>query len=448
MRSNAVKKWGKVMLERINVILSGVAVPLLLCFAGVFFSVRLRVLSLIRPRAIARALRSGEGERGVSSASALCLALAGTLGVGNIVGVASAIHLGGAGAILWMWVSALLAMVLKYAETALAIKYRTVGEDGKPRGSAMLYIRAFFDSMGAKRLGRAVAAVFAVAFVACSLTMGGMLQSEAAAEALDGTLGLPRIATGVAFSVAAFLLGRKGTGGLLRVTGALVPLMSAGFAVLSLAVIFKNADNVCGVLARIFSDAFSFRAAAGGAGGFAFMRAVRYGVMRGLMSNEAGCGTAPVAHSMAECDDPVRQGTYGIIEVFVDTVVLCTLTALCVLLEYDSAGAYGGSYMMMTVAAYSGALGAYAGYFLSAAVLCFAFATVICWGHYGCSAIEYLGGGRRIRNVFCVFYAVCTLIGACAPSHIAWQISDLAMGIMTVINLTVLIGGRNLIPSE
>jgi AGCS family alanine or glycine:cation symporter len=282
-----------------------------------------------------------------------------------------------------MWISALLAMILKYAEIVLTMIYRRRESDGAYHGCATDYIGAFWSSHGLRRTGRAICIIFSLAFLLCSLTMGSMLQSSAISEALCGTFEIPPVATGIILAVLTLYICMSGTLGIVKITNLLVPIMSVGYVLISLAVIIPNAARLTDALSLILRCAFSPSAAAGGVGGYAVARAVRYGVMRGLVSNEAGCGTAPCAHAIAECSSPAKQGAWGIFEVFVDTVVLCTLTALVVILEYDAASAFDGNYMMMTVAAFSARLGNAAAYFLCAAVLCFGFATVLCWAHYG-----------------------------------------------------------------
>ncbi len=425
------------MLEGINSILSGIFVPILLCTSGIYFSVKLKFFYLLHPIRTLRAMCGGSGG-GVSSAGAVTLALAGTLGVGNIVGVASAIHLGGFGAVFWIWVSALLAMVLKYAEIVLAMAHRR----GTADGCAMYYILDFFRKIGLCRLGRIVAAVFALSFLVCSLTMGSMLQSGAAAEAVAAVSDMPKWLTGIILGGLTLFCASRDASGLIKITSVLVPLMSIGYTVLALAVIISNRGEVGDAFRAIFSSAFCARGVFAGTGGFVFMRAVRYGVMRGLVSNEAGCGTAPTAHAAAECASPSRQGLWGIFEVFADTVLLCTLTALVIILEYDAAVLHAGNYMEMSIAAFSAVLGKYAGYFLAIAVLCFAFATVLCWVHYGKSAARYLLGERTSKKVFIPIYAACVCLGGIVSPDICWQLSDLSMGVMTVINLSVLWGMR------
>ena len=426
------------MLSYINSFLSGIAVPLLLTAAGIFYGIKLKFFHIFKPRAVIAGLKSDGKSGGVSSAKAVALALAGTLGVGNIVGVSSAIHLGGFGAVFWMWISALVAMILKYAEIVLAIKYREIRPDGSYDGSAMKYILAFFTSVGFKRFGKITANIFAALFLLNALTMGSMIQSGAVAEALHGTVGLPKLYVGLCLAVVTFFAIRQGTDALTKITGALVPFMSAGYVVISLAVIISNRGELGNAFELIISSAFSKSAVFAGAGGYAFMAALRYGVMRGLISNEAGCGTAPTAHAIANCSQPAKQGMWGIFEVFTDTIVLCSMTALCVILEYGEAARYGGNYMMMTLSAYSASLGDAAAYFLAAAVTCFGVATVLCWSHYGLSAALSFGGGRKTKNRFALAYCACVALGGVINSEFAWELADISMAIMIIINLTVI----------
>ncbi len=427
------------MLEQLNFFLTGILVPLLICSVGIFYAVKLKLFHIIKPMSVLRGLKSEKASKGVSSASAVTLALAGTLGVGNIVGVSSAIYLGGFGSVFWMWISALLAMILKYAEIVIAMRHRNLGKNGKPFGSAMLYIKDFFHSHALDRLGKIIAAIFAIGFILCSLTMGSMLQASAISESFSGVLNVPSLFTAVALAILTLVISQKGTHGIIKITNILVPFMSIGYTVMSLAIILKAPQSTANAFSLIFSSAFDFRAVFGGVGGYTFTQAIRYGVMRGLVSNEAGCGTAPTAHAIAECKSPARQGMWGIFEVFADTVILCTMTALCVISEYNSALKYGGNYMMMTLSAYSSGIGHYAEYFLCASVFFFGFATIACWIHYGLTAVEYFSSNKLSKQLFIITYAFCVFIGSCISSELSWQLADMSMGIMTVINLTVIV---------
>ncbi len=420
-----------IMLEKIAFYLTGIAVPVCLLSAGLFYSVRLGFFHVLHPRYVLKGIKS---KGGGSPARAAALALAGTFGVGNIVGVSSAIYLGGFGAVFWMWISALIAMILKYAEIVLSLRHKRASE-----GSAMYYIYDFLRSAGFRRLALFTASVFAVIFLVNSFTMGSMLQANAVSEALGGAMGIPAAVSGALLTAVTFLVIRRGTSGITSLTNILVPIMSAGYAVLALAVIIKNSSELPNAFRYIFSSAFSARSAVGGIGGFTFISTVRYGVMRGLVSNEAGCGTAPTAHALAQ-NTPSAQGMWGIFEVFADTVVLCTLTALAVILEYDSVLSVGGNYMLMTLCAFESALGAFAPYFIAVSVFCFGLATIACWAHYGLSCVRYLSGRKQAAAAFSFIYCLCVLYGSFAPSERVWLLSDIAMGIMTLINLFVTVG--------
>ncbi len=425
-------------MEWINRYVLGTAVPWLLMVCGLFFLIRLRFFYLRHPIATARLLLGRNREERRASFRSLSLALAGTLGVGNIVGVAGAIVMGGAGAIFWMWVSAFFAMALKYAEILLAMRYRHYDEEGRPHGSAMDYIRAGFRKRGLPVLGGFLASVFALLCLGNALSMGSLLQVSAVASALEGAFEIPRLLTGIVLALVALWLIRGGSEGMMRITEKMVPLMTLGYLILSAAVLILRSEAIPRAFFRIFEDAFSPVAAAGGVGGFLLSRGVRFGTMRGLISNEAGCGTAPAAHATAIGVSPVRQGIMGIFEVFADTVVLCTLTALVILVGVGETGAVGEDFMGITLGAYRAVLGQPAAYFMAAAVLFFGFATVICWAHYGMESVSFLTEARWAKRGFGVIYGGSVLAGAVVSAAPIWQITDLAVGGMTLINLLTL----------
>ena len=333
-------------------LLTGGAIPPLLLLVGGFFLLYLRGAPLRFPRRMLRAMTHKNSPDGVSPFRAVTLALAGTLGVGNIVGVANALRVGGAGALFWMWVSALLAMVLKYAEILLAVSHRRTAPDGTHTGSAVCYIRDRFPS----RAGTALAAVFGGLTVLDALSMGCVIQVNAVSSALHGTLGLPLPAAGALLLVLSVPVILRPPRAVSALTEYLVPIMSLGYLVLSLAVLILRREAVAPALASVFREAFHPQSAAGGFLGFLTCRALRVGTMRGLLSNEAGCGTAPTAHACAATDSPASQGVWGIFEVFADTILLCTVTALVILVSFPSVKCWGDNAVMMTISAYTGVL--------------------------------------------------------------------------------------------
>lgn len=436
------------MLEVINRCVLGAIVPILLIVGGIFFCFKLRFFFLRYPKRLMKALTERRTGEKTSSFRALTLALAGTLGVGNIVGVSAAIYMGGFGAVFWMWISALCAMVLKYAEIVLAMCHRKYGKDGRWHGSAMYYIKECFSSRGMYRLGVFLAGIFAFFCVLNSITMGSVIQANAIVGALDGVFSISPAITGLLLAFVAFFLIRGGSDGMARFTEKLVPVMTLGYVILSLAVLVLRADAVGEAFVLIFKDAFSFKAGAFGVGGFLLSRAIRFGTMRGLVSNEAGCGTAPAAHAVSDCKEPARQGVFGIFEVFVDTILLCTLTALVVIVSYGEVAHFGENFIMMTIGAYEAVLGSFASYFMSIAVLCFGFATVVCWAHYGMESVDYLTKKSFARYIFIAVYCLSVFAGAFATSELIWQSADLAIGVMTVINVPVLFLCRKEIKRE
>ena len=426
------------MLDFINTYLFGIATPVALMAAGLFFTVRLRAFHLTHPRLMWRTLTARDSTGGTSPLSALALALAGTLGVGNIVGVASAIYLGGVGSIFWMWVSALAAMLLKYAETVLALRHRKLDGAGEYHGGAMYYIKEAFRSWGKPAAGAVIAAIFALLCIVNALSMGCVIQINAVSRALSGVWGIGTAFTGGALAVVTVAVIASGRDGITRLTGKLVPLMTGVYVVMSLAVMILRRECLPGVFAAIFEDAFDFRGAAGGVLGFALSRGVRYGTMRGLMSNEGGCGTAPIAHSGSSAKEAARQGIWGIFEVFVDTIVLCTMTAVVIIISLDEAMIYGADPIMMTLRAYSAVLGGWSEYVMGVMVLFFGFATVICWAHYGMECVGYLSRRRGWRRAFIAAYGVAVLLGAVVAPDAVWSVADFALGAMTIINLAVI----------
>ncbi len=432
------------MLEWINTYIFGAAVPLSLLAAGVYFLASLRFFPVTRLAVILRYFGKGQKGGDGSPLRALCLALAGTLGVGNIVGVSSAIYLGGFGAVFWMWVSALCAMILKYAEILLAIRHRRRGADGF-FGGAPYYIKDIFSAHGLPRVGAVLAGVFALLCVADAVFMGCVIQVNAVSGALAGVLRVPPLVTGIAMAVLCFVILPRGGQGAGAFAERLVPIMSVLYVVLSVFCIAVRWRDLPWVLWRIVSDAFCPESAMGGVLGFLLSRSLRYGSMRGLLSNEAGCGTSPMAHARSDTKSAVEQGFFGLVEVFVDTILLCSMTAFVVVLNYDAAAPWGDSPMMMTLRAYaapfSGAAAMVVESFLAVAVLCFGFATLVCWGQYGIEALGYLTG--RGRGAFILLYGGFAVLGAIAAPSGVWTAADLAIGAMTLINVAVLcLGAR------
>ncbi|MBE6667556.1 MAG: sodium:alanine symporter family protein [Ruminococcaceae bacterium] len=417
------------MLEWVNAYLLGTAVPVMLIAVGIYFGFALKWFHILHPIRTASVALGGGGR---SAFKALCLALAGTLGVGNIVGVAAALTMGGSGAVFWMWVSAFFAMILKYAETVLTIRHRRIGKGGEPEGAAMYYIEDCFERR--RKKGKLLAVGFAFLLVLNALTMGSVIQIGAVADAMLSAFSVPKLLCSSIIAAVTLILMCRGRESVMGATEKIVPLMTLGYFIISVWALILRAERIPSAFADIFEGAFSGRAVAGGAVGFLANKALRFGAMRGLISNEAGCGTSPMAHSEADCDGAV-QGVFGIFEVFVDTIILCTVTALVILVSNVS---LDGEFMAITIGAYSDILGSGAGLFLAIGVLFFGFATVLCWSQYGIRGGEYLLG-KSGKRLFVFLYTAAMAVSGYFCGDTVWQIADLSIGGMTVINICVLI---------
>jgi len=397
-------KWGDNML-------SGVVAALVFLIGG-FFTVKFRAFYAFRPITVLRAMPLESG------ASQMLLSLGGTVGVGNIVGVAVALGVGGCGAIFWMWVGAFFSMALKYAEITLGMLKR-----GK---TAATYIK--------EKLGMMAAVVFSFLLICDCVMMGGVVQSSAISESVSGATGISPVAVGIVLSVmtaSVFFLKVD----VFRLSTYVVPLMSAGYVFFALCVISVNISSIPSLFKEIFDAAFTFDSAAGGVLGILASPALRQGIVKGLFSNEAGVGTAPSAHA-ASCEkEPCRQALFGIFEVFVDTVVMCTLTAFSILLALgDIRGRIDGA--TACADAFSSVFGSLAPFILAVFISLFAFCTVISFGYYGIQSLSFFGAGERAADYFLIIYCVSLFIGAVAAPRVIWEICDTVVCLMLIINCT------------
>ena len=371
----------------------------------------------------------------ISQFQSMCTALAGTIGTGNIVGVATAIVSGGPGAIFWMWVMALLGMMTSYAENVLGIYYRRKDPAGGWRGGPMYYLR---DGLGGKP-GRVLAVLFAVFCALASFGIGNLSQLNSIAGNLQAAFGVPEAVTGaVLAAVSAVIL----LGGLKRVAAVaerLVPAMALLYIVGALTVVGVHITAVPAALAAIVKGAFGLRAAGGGIVGYGLSRAVTWGFKRGAFSNEAGLGSSVMVHAASNVKEPVQQGMWGIFEVFTDTMVVCTLTALVVLtsgfVDLDTgriaAGAAGSALVGQAFDAVFGTLGSK---LIAVCILLFAYSTTLGWSCYGCKAVEYLFGAGA-GTFYRVLFVALMPLGAVIRLDLAWTLSDTFNGLMMLPNL-------------
>ena len=419
----------------------GLCISLFIC--GIFLSAYLGFFFILKPRKIISALKTPSSS-GMSPLKSMLVALAGTLGVGNIAGVASAISIGGSGAVFWMLVSSFAAIPVKYGEIVLARRHREKGADGKYHGGAFYYIASLGD-----RVSPIIAAVFAILCLAASLSMGCTLQANTLALSVERALGVPPVIVGGILGIITLFVASGGLERISFVTSKLIPLMSAAYIGMSLYIIITGADMLGGIFGDILSSAFDLRAAGGGILGFFTSRAMSVGVTRGIVSNEAGCGTAPIAHCTSEAVKPAVQGVWGIMEVVIDTPIMCTLTALVVLIGQRTGISLQSDGMTVAADAF-GEFIPFSEYILALAVIVFAFCTIICWFFYGAESLRFINkkGLKWAKYVYLFTYAVCTFLGAVGASELLWGLSDLTISIMTAVNIAVILICRRQIRAE
>lgn len=413
--------WGPPML----ILLVGTGVYLTLALRGLQFRTLLPSLHLAL---VKRRDKGGEGD--ISHFQALMTALAATVGTGNIAGVATALAAGGPGALFWMWITGLFGMATKYAEALLAVKYRTMDKKGMMCGGPMYYIT---NGLGWKWLG----VLFAVFAAVAAFGIGNMVQSNSVCEAVHGTFGVAHGITGIILTVATGLVLLGGIKAIGRVTSLLVPVMIVFYVAAALWVILANLEAVPEIFRLIFRQAFTPTAAGGGFAGATVMLTIRMGVARGVFSNESGLGSSAIAAAAAQTRHPVRQAMVSMTQTFIDTIVVCTLTGLTILLTGVWTGGETGA--KLTMAAFNVELpGGMGGIIVSVGLILFAYSTILGWSYYGEKSFEYLFGERAVVPYRAVFTLV-VFVGAVAKLNIVWLVSDLMNGLMAVPNLVGLL---------
>ncbi len=412
--------WGIPMM----ILMSGCGLYLIFITKGVLF----RQWRVVLSSTLFSLFRKSKDEKGgVSPLQALSTALAATVGTGNIVGVSVALEQGGPGAIFWMWISALIGMMTKFSEVTLAVAYREKNKRGEWKGGPMYYID---KGIGSEKLSL----LFCVFGVLCSFGVGNMVQSNAMAGGLNQVFGIPFWITGL---IVALLAGLVLIGGIQRVAGVtsfLVPFMALFYMIGAGIVLFQQRAGIGEAFCMIFRHAFTVKAAGGGLLGTGIGKAIRIGVARGIFTNEAGLGSAPIAHASAQTDHPVRQGMWGAFEVFFDTIVMCTVTAL-VLLSSELYSEQSGELLLQSVFSRAFSLGKLV---VPLSLTLFAFATVIAWYYYGETCMEYLAGRGAVawyRGV----YIVLIFLGCVMRLTTVWELADMFNGLMAIPNLIALL---------
>ncbi|MFC4565807.1 alanine/glycine:cation symporter family protein [Nocardiopsis mangrovi] len=443
-------------------------IPMLL-IVGVYLTIRLgglqfRVLghamwlALVRRTEADKDGQKAEGD--ISHYQALSTALAATVGVGNISGVALAIGVGGPGALFWMWVTGVLGMATKYSEALLGVKYRRPDSKGEMSGGPMFYLRhGLAEKFGAgsagAKVGWVLGGAFAVFGALASFGIGNMTQANAVAGQLDSAFGVPTWVSGVAMValVAAVILG--GIKSIGRFASGVVPFMIVAYVVASLVVLAVHAVDIPAALVLVFTDAFTGTAAVGGFAGSAFIMAMQQGMARGMFSNESGLGTGGIAAAAAKTAQPVRQAMVSMTQTFIDTIIVVTMTGLVIIVTGAwEAEADTGDGALMTNWAMSEAFGGISpglapigGYIVAIALMFFAFTTLVGWSYYGERCLDYLVGRRAVMPFRILFVAV-VYIGATTELGIAWAFSDAANGLMAVPNLIGLLVLSGVIAAE
>ena len=431
------------ILNTINSFVWGPPLMVLLIGTGILLTVRLGLLQVIKlPTAlklIFTARNTGNGD--INSFKALCTALAATVGTGNIVGVATAIKAGGPGALFWMWMAAFFGMATKYAEGVLAVKYRTVDANGNISGGPMHYIE---QGLGKKYKPLAVMfSVFGV-MVAC-LGSGTFTQVNAIVEITNLSIGIPVMYTAAILTVLVAIVTIGGLKSIAMVAGKIVPFMALVYMLTTAAVLIVFADQVPAAFALIIESAFNPTAAAGGFLGATVMLAMRSGIARGIFSNEAGLGSAPIVAAAAKTKWPAEQGLVSMTGTFIDTIIICTMTGLVLVVSGVWTGDLNGA--AMTQSAFAMAFPAMTKYLLMIGLVLFAFTTILGWNYYGERCIEYLFGTKSIMPYRLVFIGL-VASGAFLKLETIWVLADIVNGLMAIPNLIALLGLSGVVVAE
>ncbi len=426
--------WGPIML-------------VLLVGTGIFLTVRtgciqVRKFGYIMKHTVGSLFKKGNKDHGnnLSPFQAVTTALAGTVGTGNIAGVTGAIFVGGPGAVFWMWVSAFFGMCTKYAEIALAMKFRTTDEKGVHKSGPMYYIEK-----GLGKNWKWLAVIFAILGGLASFGIGNIAQSSEIAGAMKGLFNVNPLITGIALAVVVAIVVLGGVKRIGQVTSYIVPFMAIFYILAGLVLILMSLPQLPAAFGAIFKGAFSFEAVGGGIFGYVIMQAMRQGFARGVFSNEAGLGSAPIAHAASSTEEPAEQAIWGVFEVFFDTIIICTITALAVILSgvLNPAGGLDAfaSKGAAAVAAFNTILpGTVGGTIIQISLVFFALSTILSWSYYGERCWGYISKDNKIVNlIYKVIFILVCVVGATGSGTLMWDISDTLNGLMAIPNLIALL---------
>ncbi|MBR7795229.1 MAG: alanine/glycine:cation symporter family protein [Bacillota bacterium] len=419
------------IIEAISGFVWGPPTLILIVGTGLYLTFRLgflqfRTLPYALKLAFSPAKQDKKSKGDISHYEALTTAMAATIGTGNIVGVATAVVLGGPGAVFWMWISALFGMATKYSEAILAVKYRVENSKGQMSGGPMYYLE---KGLNAKWLG----IIFAIFGSIAAFGIGNMVQSNSVSDALQGTFNVPTWVTGIVLTILVGLVILGGIKSIGRITAFFVPIMALFYIIGGLIIMVMNIDLIPGVVGLIFEDAFTGSAIGGGILG----TVIRYGVARGVFSNEAGLGSAPIAAAAAKTDYPGRQALVSMTQVFIDTIIVCSITGITIVMaDMYQGGLDGGD---LTAASFAAFLGDTGGYIVTFGIILFAFSTLVGWSYYGEKCFAYLFNDKAIP-IYRVVFVLAVLYGSMEKLDIVWGISDIMNALMAVPNLIGLLG--------
>lgn len=432
------------IIEKLNSMVWGVPMLILILGMGVYFTIKTGFVQLrLLPEGLKKFFRQlipGKNQAGKSSYRALCTALGATVGTGNLVGVAGAIALGGPGSVFWIWVSGILGMVTKFAEVILAVQYRR--RIGKEYVGGPMYI--IQNALGSK--WKPLACIYAFLGIFAALGVGNATQvnavvgsiRQAATECGFGISNVGSVVLGIGIAVLIMMLLSGGGEKIGRAAELLVPFAAVGYVLLCLGVLILCGHRVAGALVSIVKGAWNPSAVTGGLVGSSLL-ALRTGISRGVFTNEAGMGTASIAHASAKVSHPVQQGMMGIVEVFLDTIVICTLTALVILCSGVEIPYGIDTGVALTVASFSNVIGHWSSFVIALFMCCFSIATILGWGYYGARCAQYLLGDRKnLWRAFAVVQGIVGAAGAILGTGIVWQMSEMVNGLMAIPNLVAL----------
>lgn len=438
-------KWLDSVFMGYNQYIGGYLLLAILIPTGLFFTIKFRFLHITKLwhslKVIAGKYDKKGDEGDINHFRALTTALSATVGTGNIVGVALAIYVGGPGAVFWMWVTGFLGMMLKFVESTLSLKYRKVNKDGSISGGPMYYMEHGLKEKLGPTLSKGLALVFAFATILCSMGTGNMAQSNSMSDVLLTNYNIPTYISGIIITGIVLLVIVGGIKRIAEVTSKLVPFMAILYFISAITIIFIFYEKIPSAFMLIFRDAFTGTAAKGGFVGAAFLITLRQGVAKGLFSNEGGQGSAAIAHAAAKTKHPVREGLVASVGPMVDTLIICTLTALVVIIS--GAWTSGIKGVGMTVAGFSNGfsaigIGFLAKHIVALGLILFAFSTIISWSYYGTRAVEYLFGSKSIKT-YRYAYGFFVFLGSVWGLDLVWHFVDMVITFMTIPNLIAIL---------